>query len=99
MCVNLTGLSCSRMNAERDASREGFFIFTSPPWQGWLVVTLIKVGARRTSRYMYTVTDLYVKQGTADRYKIKQSLIQNVEIRVVYGLVLRNIRRSFLFLI
>ena len=70
MCVNITGLSCSRMNAERDASREGFFIFTSPPWQGWLVVTLIKVGARQTSRY--TVTDLHVDlKKETDHYEIK----------------------------
>ena len=86
------------MNAERDASREGFFIITSPPWQGWLAVMLIKVGARQTSRYMYTVTDLDIKKGT-DHYKIKQSLIQNIEIRVVYGLALRIIRRPFLFLV
>ena len=98
VCVNITGLSCSRMNAQRDASRGGFFIFTSPLWQRWLVVTLIKVGARHTSRYMYSVTDLYLKQGT-DHYKIKQSLVQNVQTRVVYGLVLRNIRRPFLFLV
>ena len=81
MCVKITGLSCSRMNAEQDASREGFFIFTSPPWQGWLVVTLIKVGANQTSRY----TVICIKKQAISR--IKQASIQNVEIRGVDGIV------------
>ena len=33
-----------RMSVKQGASREGFYTYTSLPWQGWLVVTFIQVG-------------------------------------------------------
>ena len=33
-----------RMSVRQGASREGFYTYTSLPWQGWLVVTFIQVG-------------------------------------------------------